>query len=237
MLRTNMYHLFSFSVASLNLSTLIRYDLHCNCVTKSDYSGPSINIQYCWIFISWICVSWARSTETKGGKKFLNDRDTNLLFYQSHWDNNVYLWVFPVRCFTLLLTDGINCIVSRFVDSYSSYPDDSTGMISSVLYHLSSSASSTRSSANSVNLNQLYMSGSVSSEQLINFAPLGEYDATSYHNVITQRHPATSSHKVISQGHPTMSSHNVIPQRHLQHPSNVSVYRVYLVYKFYYVNK
>ena len=148
----------------------------------------------------------------KGWEKIFDYRDTNLLFNQSHWDNNVYLWVFPVRCFTLLLTDGINCIVSRFVDSYSSYPDDSTGMISSVLYHLSSAASSTRSSANSVNLNQLYMSGSVSSEQLINFAPLGEYDATSYHNVIPQCHPTTSSHNFIPQCHLTMSSHNIISQ-------------------------
>ena len=153
--------------------------------------------------------------------------------------------MFPVRCFTLLLTDGINCIVSRFVDSYSSYPDDSTGMISSVLYHLSSAASSTRSSANSVNLNQLYMSGSVSSEQLINFAPLGEYDATSYHNLITQRHPATSSRnvipqrhltissrKVISQSHPTTSTHNVIPQCHLTRSSHNVIPQCYTTTSF-----
>lgn len=71
------------------------------------------------------------------------------------------------------VSDGINCLTSRFVESYMSCPDTSNGMITSVLQHLTPWYSLRRPPTSTTTAAQLMMSGS-DNESLMNFAPLGE---------------------------------------------------------------
>ena len=68
--------------------------------------------------------------------------------------------------------DGINCLTARFVESYMSCPDTSSGMITSVLQHLHTTYNIRVPPPTTTTQQQLLMSSS-NNETLMNFAPLG----------------------------------------------------------------
>jgi len=74
---------------------------------------------------------------------------------------------------TFLNLDGISCITSRLVESYSAYPDNTRGMVASALQQLTTTFSVRAAPPPALSLSSLIVQSSCTDETLMNFAPLG----------------------------------------------------------------